>query len=80
MVVTRCLSIINFQVLGDFVLIDLEIEIGLSLNLLVNIRGKTFLLFALELLLESQSIQLLLDERGDPIFDVLQMLMIGLIN
>jgi hypothetical protein len=80
MVVTRCLSIINFQVLGDFVLIDLEIEIGLSLNLLVNIRGKTFLLFALELLLESQSIQLLLDERGDPIFDLLQMLMIALIN
>lgn len=80
MVVTRCLSIINFQVLGDFVLIDLEIEIGHSLNLLVNIRGKTFLLFALELLLESQSIQLLLDERGDPIFDVLQMLMIALIN
>jgi len=80
MVVTGCLSIINFQVLGDFVLIDLEIEIGLSLNLLVNIRGKTFLLFALELLLESQSIQLLLDERGDPIFDLLQMLMIALIN
>jgi hypothetical protein len=80
MVVTRCLSIINFQVLGDFVLIDLEIEIGLSLNLLVNIRGKTFLLFALELLLESQSIQLLLNERGDPIFDLLQMLMISLIN
>jgi hypothetical protein len=80
MVVTRCLSIINFQVLGDFVLIDLEKEIGLSLNLLVNIRGKTFLLFALELLLESQSIQLLLDERGDSIFDLLQMLMIALIN
>ena len=58
-VVARGLGIVHLQVLGGLFLVNLEVEVGLALDLAVDVLCETLLLFLLELLLEMKSIQLL---------------------
>lgn len=79
-VVARGLSVIDLEVLLHLGLIDLEEEIGLGLDLLVYVGSEAFLLFAFELLLESECIELLLDECGDAALHLLQVIVVALVD
>jgi len=78
--VARGLGVKDLEVLRNFVLINLEEEVRLGLDFTVNVWSKALLLFTLKLFLKAKSIQLLLDESGDAVLDLLNVFMIIIID
>jgi len=60
-VITRSLLVVDLKVLGDLVLINLKEEVRLGLHVAVHVLSKALSLFTLKLLLEAESIELLLN-------------------
>ena len=71
MVVARCLSSGKAHVLGDLVLINLEVEVRLSLDLREYILANSLALLSLNLLIESEGLELLLDQPVNSAFYLL---------
>lgn len=79
-VISGGLAVDDLDVLGDLVFIDLEEEIGLSLNITIDILSKAVSLFSLELLLEVQGIEFLLHQGADSALDLLEVVVVALLN
>ena len=72
------LGVVHLQVLGGLFLINFKVEIRLALDLAVDVLRETLLLLALQLLLEAEGVQLLPDEAGDAVLDLLDVLVVPL--
>lgn len=70
----------DFQVLCLLILIDGEVEVGLSLNLLVDIRSHMFDLFLLEFFFKLKVINFLSNELSNFALDVFYVMMIVALN
>ena len=79
-VVARGLGVVHLQVLGSLFLVNLEVEVGLALDLTVDVLGETLLLFTLELLLKVEGIQLLPDKAGNAVLDLLDVLVVAIVD
>jgi hypothetical protein len=71
--VARGLLVVNADILGGFVLINLEVEVRLGLDFRVNIAGEAVFLFLSELLFKVECIELLFHEGVDAALDLLEM-------
>ena len=71
------LLVVYFEIFRGLVLINFEVEIRLGLDIAINILSKSLLLLKLKLLLEIQSINLLLNQRADSALDLLEMMVVN---
>ena len=67
--VSRSFKVIYLQVLANFVLIDTEVEVRIGCNFSVCLSFEGGKLFCLKLILETKSLNFMLDERCNSVFD-----------
>ena len=79
-VVAWGLRVVHLQVLGSLLLVNLEVEVGLALDLAVDVLGETLLLLTLELLLEVEGVQLLPDKASNAVLDLLDVLVVPIVD
>lgn len=72
MVVARGLLVVDANILGGLVFINLEVEVRLGLDLRVDFTSETVLFLLSKLLLEVESIELLLNEGADATLNLLE--------
>ena len=78
--ISRGLLVVYFEVFRGLVLIDFEVEVGLGLDIAVDLLSESLLLLELELLLEVQRVNLLLDQGADSVLDLLQVIVVALLD
>ena len=74
------LLVVYFEIFRGLVLIDFEVEVGLGLDIAVDLLSESLLLLELELLLEIQCVDLLLDQGADSVLDLLEVIVVALLN
>ena len=78
--VSRSFKVIYLQVLANLVLIDTEVEVRIGCNFSVCLSFEGGKLFCLKLILETKSLNFMLDESCDSVFDSRDFTVISTLN
>lgn len=79
-VVSRSFPVEDLEVLRNLILINFEEEVRFSLDIAIHVLRESLPLFALKLLLESESIKLLLNKSGNASLDLFEVIMVTVLD
>ena len=80
MVISGCLSVVDFKILRNLIFINFEEEVRLSLNITIHILCQSLSLLTFELLLKVKSVELLFHQLSNFALDFFEVIMIALID
>lgn len=79
-VISGCLSVVDFKILRNLIFINFEEEVRLSLNITIYILCESLPLLLFKLLLKVKSIELLFHQLSNFALDFFEVIMITLID